>query len=174
MLGSRRNPLVHITLIALICLLGIGSRRYAQVFPGFIAAYAPSTAIWTCQVLADHFRYLGSPFFLESVNVFLLRQQKRTERFSLGLRCLAPVLTTVGDIPEETIHHVVFLKMPLFQPELLNVRHDRGNQISGGSDKTFQLRVKRALPQIIVQISDQMNKALLLTANTRIVASVEI
>ena len=32
-------------LIALVCLLGIGSRRYAHVLPAFIAAYAGDT-LW--------------------------------------------------------------------------------------------------------------------------------
>ena len=41
----RRNPLVQIILIALACLLGIGSRRYAHALPGFIAAYAGDT-LW--------------------------------------------------------------------------------------------------------------------------------
>lgn len=41
----RRNPLVQIILIALACLLGIGSRRYAHALPWFIAAYAGDT-LW--------------------------------------------------------------------------------------------------------------------------------
>ena len=41
----RRIPLVQITLLGLVCLLGMGSRRYAQVLPGFIAAYAGDT-LW--------------------------------------------------------------------------------------------------------------------------------
>jgi hypothetical protein len=41
----RRNLLIQIILIALVCLLGIGSRRYAPVLPGFIAAYAGDT-LW--------------------------------------------------------------------------------------------------------------------------------
>jgi len=41
----RRNPLVQIVLIALVCLLGIGSRRYAHALPGFIADYAGDT-LW--------------------------------------------------------------------------------------------------------------------------------
>jgi Protein of unknown function (DUF2809) len=41
----RRNPLVRINLIALVCLLGISSRRYAHVLPGFIAAYSGDT-LW--------------------------------------------------------------------------------------------------------------------------------
>jgi Protein of unknown function (DUF2809) len=45
MIRLRRNPLVQIALIAVVCLLGIGSRRYAQVLPGFIAAYAGDT-LW--------------------------------------------------------------------------------------------------------------------------------
>jgi hypothetical protein len=41
----RRNPLVRINLIALVCLLGISSRRYAHLLPGFIAAYSGDT-LW--------------------------------------------------------------------------------------------------------------------------------
>ena len=45
MIRRRRNPLVQIILIALACLLGIGSRRYAHALPWFIAAYAGDT-LW--------------------------------------------------------------------------------------------------------------------------------
>ena len=41
----RRNRLVQIILVMLVCLLGIGFRRYARVLPGFIAAYAGDT-LW--------------------------------------------------------------------------------------------------------------------------------
>ena len=41
----RRNPLIQIILIALVCLLGIGSRRFAHLLPGFVAAYAGDT-LW--------------------------------------------------------------------------------------------------------------------------------
>lgn len=45
MIRRRRNPLIQIILIALICLLGISSRRNAHVLPRFIAAYAGDT-LW--------------------------------------------------------------------------------------------------------------------------------
>jgi hypothetical protein len=45
MRGSRRNRVVQIILIALVCLLGIGSRRYAHALPGFISVYAGDT-LW--------------------------------------------------------------------------------------------------------------------------------
>ena len=45
MIRRRRNPLIQIILIGLACLLGIGSRHYAQVLPGFIGAYAGDT-LW--------------------------------------------------------------------------------------------------------------------------------
>jgi hypothetical protein len=41
----RRNPLTQIALIAVNCVLGIGSRRYAHALPGFIATYAGDT-LW--------------------------------------------------------------------------------------------------------------------------------
>jgi hypothetical protein len=41
----RRDPLVQIILIALTCLLGIGSRRSTHRLPWFIAAYAGDT-LW--------------------------------------------------------------------------------------------------------------------------------
>jgi hypothetical protein len=53
----RRNPLVRINLIALVCLLGISSRRYAHVLPGFIAAYSGDT-LWALAV------YLGTGLVL--------------------------------------------------------------------------------------------------------------
>ncbi len=45
MKSPERNPLVQIGLIALVCAVGIGSRRYGRVLPGFIAAYAGDT-LW--------------------------------------------------------------------------------------------------------------------------------
>src|SRR6516165_544533 len=47
----RRNPLVQVTLIALAIVLGIGSRRYAQALPEFIAAYAGDT-MWALAAFA--------------------------------------------------------------------------------------------------------------------------
>jgi hypothetical protein len=41
----RRNALVQISLIALVCLLGIASRRSSRMLPVFIAAYAGDT-LW--------------------------------------------------------------------------------------------------------------------------------
>jgi Protein of unknown function (DUF2809) len=40
-----RKRLLQIILLALVCLLGIGSRRYSHVLPGFIAVYAGDT-LW--------------------------------------------------------------------------------------------------------------------------------
>jgi hypothetical protein len=45
MIRQRLNPPVQIILIALACLLGIGSRRYSYALPGFIAAIAGDT-LW--------------------------------------------------------------------------------------------------------------------------------
>ena len=45
MRGSRQNPLIQVILIVLVSVLGIGSRRYAHMLPGFIAAFAGDT-LW--------------------------------------------------------------------------------------------------------------------------------
>jgi hypothetical protein len=45
MASERRNSLVQITLIALASILGICSRRFAHLLPGFVAAYAGDT-LW--------------------------------------------------------------------------------------------------------------------------------
>jgi hypothetical protein len=40
MVGRRRNPLFQFAQISLAAVLGIGSRRFANALPAFIAAYA--------------------------------------------------------------------------------------------------------------------------------------
>jgi hypothetical protein len=42
---SRRNPIVSLGLIAVVVLLGLGSRRFGDRLPGFVAAYAGDT-LW--------------------------------------------------------------------------------------------------------------------------------
>jgi len=44
-LSVRRPPLLHVALIVLVAILGIGSRRYAHALPEIIAAYAGDT-LW--------------------------------------------------------------------------------------------------------------------------------
>jgi Protein of unknown function (DUF2809) len=41
----RRNRLIQLALIALTCLVGLSSRRYAHALPDFVAAYAGDT-LW--------------------------------------------------------------------------------------------------------------------------------
>lgn len=45
MMPPRRHPLVQIALIVLVCALGLGSRRFGDALPGFVAAYAGDT-LW--------------------------------------------------------------------------------------------------------------------------------
>jgi hypothetical protein len=45
MIRRRRNPLILSALILLVCILGIGSRRFSDALPGFIAAFAGDT-LW--------------------------------------------------------------------------------------------------------------------------------
>jgi hypothetical protein len=42
---QRRNPALQVVGIVLVASLGIGSRRYARILPGFIATYAGDT-LW--------------------------------------------------------------------------------------------------------------------------------
>ena len=46
MIRRRRKPPVQIILIALVCVLGIGSRHYSHALPGFISVYAGDT-LWS-------------------------------------------------------------------------------------------------------------------------------
>jgi hypothetical protein len=47
----RRNPLIQLALIATAAVLGIASRRYTHVLPGFIATYAGDT-LWALAAFA--------------------------------------------------------------------------------------------------------------------------
>src|SRR4051794_13183497 len=42
---GRRHPLLRVVLIGLAACLGIGSRRFSTLLPGFVAAYAGDT-LW--------------------------------------------------------------------------------------------------------------------------------
>ena len=48
----RRPPLVWLALIAVVVLLGLGSRRFGSHLPGFVAAYAGDTLWATAAFLA--------------------------------------------------------------------------------------------------------------------------
>ncbi len=45
MRASRRNPWIQLALIALVIVLGLGSRRFSSHLPSFVAAYAGDT-LW--------------------------------------------------------------------------------------------------------------------------------
>jgi Protein of unknown function (DUF2809) len=76
----QRNPLVQSVLIALVCLMGLGSRRYAQVLPGFIAAYAGDT-LWALMA------FLG-------IGLILPRSSTRT------ISCLAMAFSVAIEISQ--------------------------------------------------------------------------
>jgi hypothetical protein len=59
----RRNRLLWAALIAGVCVLGIGSRRYAQVLPQFVAAYAGDT-LWALAA------FLGIGWILSRASTF--------------------------------------------------------------------------------------------------------
>src|SRR5260370_31627569 len=61
-----------------------------------------------------------------------------------------------------------------FEAEPLNVFEKRNQQIADSRDKPLQFIVKWILPKIIVQVSDQMDKAFLLRTRERIVSSIKI
>ena len=68
----------------------------------------------------------------------------------------------------------VFAEMAGFKTEPLNVFEERNQQITDSRDKPLQLIVEWTLPKIVVQVSDQMDEALLLRAREGIVASIKI
>jgi hypothetical protein len=68
----------------------------------------------------------------------------------------------------------VFAQMAALQAEPLNVFENRNQQITEGHDKSLKFLVKRILPKVIIQVSDQMNKAFLLPAGERVVTSIKV
>jgi hypothetical protein len=76
----RRHPVIQIVLIALVCLLGIGSRRFAHVLPWFVGAYAGDT-LWAMAV------FLG-------IGLVLPRASTRT------IACLAMTLSVAVEISQ--------------------------------------------------------------------------
>ncbi|WZP00592.1 DUF2809 domain-containing protein [Isosphaeraceae bacterium EP7] len=49
MRGTRAGTIARISLLAAVCLLGLGSRRFGDSLPGFVAAYAGDT-LWALAV----------------------------------------------------------------------------------------------------------------------------
>jgi hypothetical protein len=68
----------------------------------------------------------------------------------------------------------VFAQMADLKAEPLNVFENRNQQITEGHDKALKFIVKRILPKVIIQVSDQMNKAFLLPAGERVVSSIKV
>jgi hypothetical protein len=64
-MSRRRNALVSMALIALASVLGIGSRRYADALPGFLAAYSGDT-LWALAA------FLAIGFFLPRQSTWIV------------------------------------------------------------------------------------------------------
>jgi hypothetical protein len=60
------------------------------------------------------------------------------------------------------------------EAEPLNIFHDRKQQIADSNNKSLKLLVKRVLPEIVIQISDQMDKTFFLSTRQRIVSAIEV
>jgi hypothetical protein len=68
----------------------------------------------------------------------------------------------------------MFAETSRFKAEPLNVFENRNQQITNSRDKSLQFIVKWILPEIIVQVSDQMDEAFLLHARERVISSIEV
>src|SRR6266702_7730684 len=66
------------------------------------------------------------------------------------------------------------MKMSYLEPILLNGFKHRDNQILDLQDEGFKFTIERELPEILVQISNQVNKTFLLLTLYRIIAGVKI
>ena len=78
-----------------------------------------------------------------------------------------PIIAAIDDVLVKSLYRLlVFVKVSSLQTIFLNVGHDRNKQVLKGAYKTFKFRVKRALPQIVIQISDQVDQAFLLPTRT--------
>src|SRR5262245_25665631 len=68
----------------------------------------------------------------------------------------------------------MFLQIASPEAKALNIREHWKHQIANCGHKAFELLVKRVLPEFIIQIPDQMNKAFLLLTEQSVVSTVEI
>ena len=68
----------------------------------------------------------------------------------------------------------VFAQMAALQAKPLNVFENRNQQITDGHDKALKFLVKRILPKVIIQVSDQMDEAFLLPTGERVVSSIKV
>jgi len=68
----------------------------------------------------------------------------------------------------------VFAEMTGLEAKPLNIFHERKQQVADSYNKPLELLVKRILPEIVIQISDQMDEAFLLPTGQRIVSSIKV
>ena len=86
--------------------------------------------------------------------------QKNEERFAITLEPLLIFnneFLAIGAVdnstPVENIHSLsVFAQVAGFQPESLNIRQDRQQQVANRSNEVLQLDIKRILPKVVVQV----------------------
>src|SRR5260370_16649045 len=67
-----------------------------------------------------------------------------------------------------------FLEVPFFQAIFLYCFHNRDNQVSNFSHKGFIFAIERILPEVVVQITDEMYPTFLLSACYGIIAGAEL
>jgi len=64
----------------------------------------------------------------------------------------------------------MFAKMAGFKAEPLNIFENGNHQVTNSYDKRLEFIVEWILPKIIVQVSNQMNKTLLLRTGESIIS----
>src|SRR5205823_7204278 len=77
------------------------------------------------------------------------------------------VYSAINDMFVKSLDRLlVLMQVPSLQIIFLNVAHDGNKQALKSTGKPFKLRVIRVLPEIVIQISDQVYQAFLLPTTT--------
>jgi len=91
------------------------------------------------------------------------------------LRYFQSVLFAVNYCPVKPIHlFCEFAKMFRSQPPAIDGLENGHNEIFDGQDKILKFLIEGKLPQIVIQISNQMNPAFLLPARQSVISWIKV
>ena len=133
----RRTPMIWIALIALACVLGIGSGRFALALPAFIAAYTGDT-LW-----GRFLAFLGIGLFLPRASTRHVALLAIVFSVMIEVSRLYDAPWDRLDPPDDTGGHISRLWLPLERSRLLRRGRPLGVLIEVGYSEFFERRASR-------------------------------